>query len=59
MESRRTLILVVYVITAIIVSWMIPPYMGLLFFGFFILKGWLDYRAQRVSDSVEDIPEQE
>ena len=45
MESRRTLILVAYVITAIIISWLIPPYMGLLFFGFFILKGWLEYKS--------------
>ncbi|MBR2792510.1 MAG: hypothetical protein IKE12_07615 [Erysipelotrichaceae bacterium] len=58
MESRRTLILIAYVITAAVISWLIPPYMGLLFFGFFILKGWLEYKSQHVPGSIEDIPEQ-
>ncbi len=59
MENRRTLILAAYIVTAAVISWLIPPYMGLLFFGFFILKGWLDYRSQQAAvNQEEEIPEQ-
>ena len=52
------LILAGYVISAIAISCFLPQYMGLLFFGFFVVLGWLQYTAGQKKQNIEEENEQ-